>query len=164
MIAIAVLAPFFAVWAWLHDLNRSLQVFYGRGGPIALRTQFYQELSTGSQALRQGDFNEAEARYRAALKLAETSPSKGDQTGWYDVPAALVGLADALAGRSRFDAAEPLYTRALATCEEAYGPGNLRVATVLEHYAESLRQAGRRIDRDRLDSRAKAIRAKQDRG
>jgi tetratricopeptide (TPR) repeat protein len=162
MIAIAVLAPVFAVWAWYLDLTRALQAFYGPGGPIALRPQFYQELSTGSKALQQRDFVEAEARYRAALKLAESSQSENDWTGWYNVPAALVGLADALTGQGRFDAAEPLYARALAIGEEAWGPDHRAVAEVLEHYAVSLRQAGRAADSDRFLARAKAIRAKPD--
>jgi len=161
MVAIAVLAPVFAAWAWLEDLNRSLRAFYGPGGPIALRTQFYQELGSGSQALRQGDFDAAERRYKAALKLAETSQSKDDQTGWYDVPAGLIGLADSLAGRGHFDEAEPLYMRALAIRKEAYGWDNPGVAEVLEHHAASLQRAGRTADRDRLESQAKAIRAKQ---
>jgi len=98
----------FAAWACLNDLRRSLHAFYGPGGPIALRTQFYQEPGSGSQALWQGDFDAAEGHYTAALKLAEMSHSKDDQIGWYDVPAALIGLADALAGRGQFDEADPL--------------------------------------------------------
>jgi tetratricopeptide (TPR) repeat protein len=164
MIAIAVLAPAFAAWSWYLDLKKALHAYYGPGGPIARQTQFFQELSTGSSALDAGDFVEAEARYRAALKLAETSESQSDWTTWYNVPAALVGLADALTGQGRFDAAEPLYARALAIGEEAYGPDHRAVAQVLEHYAESLCQAGRAADSDRFLARAKAIRAKPDGG
>jgi len=88
-------------------------------------------------------------------------PIKDDQTGWYDVPAGLIGLADSLAGRGHFDEAEPLYMRALAIRKEAYGWDNPGVAEVLEHHAASLQRAGRTADRDRLESQAKAIRAKQ---
>lgn len=161
MIAIAVIAPVFAAWAALQDLNRSLHAFYGPGGPIALQRQFYQELGAGSQALQHGDFDAAEKCYIAALKLAEKFERKEDQTGWFDVPGALIGLANALTGRGHFDEAEPLYLRALTIRQDAYGRDNPAVAEVLEHHAASCHTAGRTADRDQLQSQAKAIRAKQ---
>ena len=160
MIAIGVFALIFAAWVLLKDLHEALLVDYRPGGPVELRTQFYQELARGSAALRQGDFDEAEARYTTALRLAEKSSSTADQTSWYDVPAALIGLADSLAGRARLDEAEPLYTRALAIREDGYGPDDPSVAEILEHYAASLDRAGRAPDRDRITTRSRAIRAK----
>jgi len=164
MIAIAALAVVFAAWACLVDLNRSLRAFYGPGGTMDLRAQLYVALGSGSQALQQGDFDAVETHYAAALKLAEKPPSEDLQTGWFDVPAALIGLADASARRSHFDEAKPLYVRALAIREEAYGRDSAWVAEVLEHHAASLHRAGRTADRDRLESQAKAIRASQRRG
>jgi tetratricopeptide (TPR) repeat protein len=162
MIAIAVFALIFAVWAWyrawIADLHRPLNVFSGPGGPIDLRDQFFQELGRGYSALEKGDFDEAEARYTAAVRLVERSSSRDDQTGWYNLPAALIGLADSFAWRRRFDEAEPLYTRALAISEDGYGRDYPMVAEVLEHYAAALDRAGRASDRDRIASRAEAIR------
>ena len=110
-----------------------------------------------------GDLDGAEGHYTAALKLAEKSQSEDDQVGWYDVPAALIGLADARTGRGRFQEAEPLYMRALAIRQEAYGWESSGVAEALERHAASLQLAGRTADRNRLEWQAKSIRAKQGR-
>ena len=165
MIAIAVLAPLFAVWAWLHDLNRSIQAFYGRGGPIALQN-----------AVLPGAFDWLAGPSTGGFQLRRR-PDTGRLSSWPRHPSLRLIRLDGMMsprpwsgwrmpspGETVLHAAQPRVPRALAICEEAYGQDNLRVANVLEHYAESLRQAGRPVDRDRLDSRAKATRSKQDRG
>lgn len=54
----------------------------------------------------------------------------------------------------------PLYQRALAIVEKALCPEHPRVATLLENYALLLRTMGRSQKAKPLESRARAIRAK----
>ena len=56
-------------------------------------------------------------------------------------------------------AAEPLYARALAIREKAFGPDSPEVAATLEAYALLLRTVDRQPDADAMLVRAKAIRA-----
>lgn len=60
----------------------------------------------------------------------------------------------------RYSEAERLYARALAIREEALGSEHPELATSLENYAVLLRQTARADDADRMEARAKAIRAK----
>ncbi len=55
--------------------------------------------------------------------------------------------------------AEPLYQRALAIVEKALGPEHPHVATSLENYSALLRQTARADEAERMEARAKAIRA-----
>ena len=59
-------------------------------------------------------------------------------------------------------AAEPLYARALAIREKAFGPDNPEVAATLEAYALLLRTINRKHDADAMSVRAKAIRAREE--
>ncbi len=56
--------------------------------------------------------------------------------------------------------AEPLYKRSLAISEKALGPEHPDVAQSLENYAARLRQTARADEAERMEARAKAIRAK----
>ncbi len=56
--------------------------------------------------------------------------------------------------------AEPLFQRAPAIDEKALGPEHPDVATSLENYAALLRQTARADQAERMEARAKAIRAK----
>ncbi len=56
--------------------------------------------------------------------------------------------------------AEPLYQRSLAILEKALGAEHPNVATSLEKYAALLRKTGRDAEAEKLEARAKAIRAK----
>ncbi len=58
--------------------------------------------------------------------------------------------------------AEPLYQRSLATYEKVLGPEHPTVATSLENYAALLRQTARADEAERMEARAKAIRAKSE--
>ena len=64
--------------------------------------------------------------------------------------------------QGRYAEAEPLYKRALAIREKALGPEHPDVATSLENYAALLRETARVDEAERLEARAKAIRAKSE--
>jgi hypothetical protein len=57
--------------------------------------------------------------------------------------------------------AELLYKRSLAIHEKALGPEHPNVATSLENYAALLRETGRTCEANKVEARAKAIRAKR---
>ncbi len=58
--------------------------------------------------------------------------------------------------------AEPLYKRSLVIGEKALGPEHPHVATSLENYAALLRGTARADEAERMEARAKAIRAKSE--
>ncbi len=58
--------------------------------------------------------------------------------------------------------AEPLYQRSLAIVEKALGPEHPDLATSLENYAALLRETARADEAERMEARAKAIRAKSE--
>ncbi len=62
--------------------------------------------------------------------------------------------------QGRYAEAEPLYQRSLAIREKALGPEHPHVAESLENYAALLRQTARANEAEKLEARAKAIRAK----
>ena len=61
---------------------------------------------------------------------------------------------------NNYEAAEPLYKRALTIREKALGPNHLAVADVLEHYAALLQLTKRTPQATELYTRAKAIRSR----
>ena len=63
--------------------------------------------------------------------------------------------------QGRYTEAEPLYRRSLAIKEKALGPEHPNVAQGLENYAALLRETGRTAEADKMEARAKAIRAKR---
>ncbi len=72
----------------------------------------------------------------------------------------LNNLAELYRAQGRYTDAEPLYKRSLAIWEMALGPEHPDVATSLENYAALLRQTKRADEAERMEARAKAIRAK----
>ena len=64
--------------------------------------------------------------------------------------------------QGKYAEAEPLYQRSLAIWERALGPEHPNVASSLENYAALLRQAARADEAERMEARAKAIRAKSE--
>ncbi len=62
--------------------------------------------------------------------------------------------------QGRYAEAEPLFKRALAIMERAFGPGHPHVAVSLENYAALLRETGRNTEATRMEARVEAIRAK----
>jgi hypothetical protein len=107
MIAVAVLAPLFAAFAALRNLNRALEEFYGPRGKLALEQQISSQLSAGSACLIEASYIEAEARYRSALGLNEELERLGSRTD-YRTSRILMGLADSLVGQHRYSEAENL--------------------------------------------------------
>ncbi len=74
----------------------------------------------------------------------------------------LNNLARLYQAQGKYAEAEPLYQRALAIVEKALGPEHPHVATSLENYAALLRQTARADEAERMEARAKAIRAKSE--
>ncbi len=64
--------------------------------------------------------------------------------------------------QGKYAEAEPLLKRALAIREKALGPEHPHVAQSLENYAALLRQTARANEAERMEARAKAIRAKSE--
>ncbi len=62
-------------------------------------------------------------------------------------------LAVLFKSKGRLDQAEPLYQRALATFEDALGPGRPKVTACCENNADLLRQMGRETEARRLAAR-----------
>jgi hypothetical protein len=62
--------------------------------------------------------------------------------------------------QSKYAEAESLYQRFQAIVEKALGPEHPDVAQSLENYAALLRQTARADEAERMETRAKAIRAK----
>ncbi len=63
--------------------------------------------------------------------------------------------------QGRYAEAEPQFKRSLAILEKALGPEHPSFATSLENYAALLRETGRTAEEDKMEARAKAIRAKR---
>ncbi len=64
--------------------------------------------------------------------------------------------------QSKYAEAEPLYKRSLAIREKALGPEHPHVAQSLESFAALFRQTARADEAERMEARAKAIRAKSE--
>ncbi len=62
--------------------------------------------------------------------------------------------------QSKYAEAEPLYQRSLAIGEKALGTEHPYVAQSLENYAALLREIARADEAERMETHAKAIRAK----
>ncbi len=78
------------------------------------------------------------------------------------MPASLNNLAQLYHAQGKDAEAEPLYQRSLAIREKALGPEHPDVATSLENYAAILRQTARADQAERMEARAKAMRAKSE--
>jgi tetratricopeptide (TPR) repeat protein len=76
------------------------------------------------------------------------------------VATSLGNLARVYYTQGQYAKAEPLFQRALAILEKALGPEHPAVVTSLENYAFFLRNMGRSEEAAPLETRARAIRAK----
>ena len=63
----------------------------------------------------------------------------------------------------KYSEAEPLYKRVVAIREKNLGPEHPDVAQSLDAYAALLRQAGQKADAEKMEARARKIRAKRPR-
>lgn len=120
---------------------------------VAQQTPWEQHLAAGLEALQQNDYPKAEKQFRVAAQEAET-------LGPLPSARALTYLGLTLEKQSRYSEAEPLYARALAIREKEPGPGRPDVATVLEHYARLLANAGRPMEAEEKTARAQSSRAR----
>jgi tetratricopeptide (TPR) repeat protein len=165
MIGIALLALVLAALVFVlrtyWEINAALNAFYGPDGTLARERKFSEEAPAGDEALRLGDYVEAEARYRSALDLYATQLYHE-----FEISHILTSLADALVGQGRYSDAEPLYQRALELREKGIGSdprswrsAHLKIAETLDHYATLLRHSGRLVEAEAMKGRAEAIRA-----
>ncbi len=77
-----------------------------------------------------------------------------------DVANSLNNLAELYRAQGNYAQAEPLYQRALAIWQKALGPEHPQVAMVLENYTVLLYRLHRDAEAEKMEARAKAIRAK----
>ncbi len=75
-----------------------------------------------------------------------------------------LALAEALSAQGKYTKAEPLFQRSLKFMERYYGPEDIRLARILEHYAGLLATLDREDEAGQLAARAKAIRAQRSKG
>jgi len=120
----------------------------------AQETSWEEYNDAGLEAIEQARYAEAEELYLAALKEAE---SFGEQDT--RLATTLNGLALLYTAYGLYAEAEPLYHRAVAIGEKALGPEHPYVATVLKNYADLLSKTDRNAEAERLEERARAIRA-----
>jgi tetratricopeptide (TPR) repeat protein len=157
MIGVAVLALALLAWICLHWTGAQLDAFYGSDGVLAREAKSQSQATAGEEALRLGEYAEAEMHFRSALDLQNSLPPPD---GLRDISGVLVGLADALANQGQFDNAERLYRKALEVREEVrerVQDGNPKawvewVAEVNRRYAAFLRKRGRLNEAERLET------------
>jgi tetratricopeptide (TPR) repeat protein len=110
-------------------------------------------MNAGEIANRAGDYRTAAARYELALREAESF-------GANDLRLArtLNNLAEVYRAQGRFDAAEPLYGRALGIRENTLGPDDLDLGVSLNNVAALYQDQGRFTEAEPLYRRALGIR------
>jgi tetratricopeptide (TPR) repeat protein len=106
---------------------------------------------------QQGRYSEAEPYAKEALRLGTEEFGPNDPT----TATLLNNLAALYQAQGHYAEAAPLYQRSLTVVEKALGPEHPHVATSLENCAGLLRETGRTAEADKMEARAKAIRAKR---
>jgi len=104
----------------------------------------------------QGKYQQAEPLYRRALGMNEKLLGPDDSK--LLIP--LSDLAEVYREQQKFADAETCYRRLLSIAENAFGPDHLTVAVSLERYALLLRQTDQTQQAEKMEARARAIRAK----
>ena len=102
-------------------------------------------------------YGEAEPLLQRSLAIREKSLGPDHP----DVARSLYRLAQFYWVENKFNDAEPLVQRSLAIVEKDLGLDHPRVAELLDHYADLLRKMDRDAEAEKMEARAKAIRAKQ---
>jgi tetratricopeptide (TPR) repeat protein len=116
-----------------------------------------QNLLRLSQALRkQKKLAEAETACREALSLSEHRDLKKDPTAKF----CLSEMANIYSEQGKYKEAEEFLDRALALNERTFGEESLDVLSNLEQYVKLLRDEKRTDDANRMDDRAKKLRAR----
>jgi Tfp pilus assembly protein PilF len=106
--------------------------------------------------IAQGQPAQAEPFLRRAVLMAEQAGNYKALSGLAPV---LVELAEIYTGVGSPASAESLYKKALQIQETVAGPNSADVSVVLEAYAAFLRKANRGSEAERLETRARAIKA-----
>ena len=109
-------------------------------------------MHAGGMAYRQGNYAEAEKRWKSGLKAAEAF---GTQDPRYAV--SLNNLALLYKTRGRYGDAEPLYKQSLGIEEKALGPEHPSVATSLNNLAALYKARGRYGDAEPLYNQSLGI-------
>jgi tetratricopeptide (TPR) repeat protein/CHAT domain-containing protein len=126
--------------------------FIGFAAWYALGSNEFESLSARVvERYRAGKYAEAMEPAQRALALAERG------SGDAKVGVALNNLALLYGAQGRFAEAEPLYKRALALREKAFGPDHPEVGQALNNLAELYRAQGRFAEAEPLYKRALAI-------
>jgi tetratricopeptide (TPR) repeat protein len=111
-------------------------------------TPWTRYMAEAAKADQQGRFMGAEMHLLAAVKEAEGFGPEDPR-----LAASLMALALLYHAQGQYAEAEPLYKQALAIKED--------VVAALENYADLLRKTNRQTEAEKMEARAKAIRAKQ---
>lgn len=98
--------------------------------------------------------------FRRALRIRERTFGPAH----VEVAGALSNLAEHYRAQARYRGAEPLHRRAIAIVDQALGPENPVVVVGLWNSAALLRDVGREAEASALQDRARAIRARLQRG
>ncbi|HEU5179504.1 MAG TPA: CHAT domain-containing tetratricopeptide repeat protein [Candidatus Polarisedimenticolia bacterium] len=148
----------------LHRALAIMEQVHGPDHPHVAETLI--TLGQNHQAV--GEFAQAEALFRRALRIYEKQTPDGDGVAW-----ALTNIANALRDTGRPTEAMPLFERALAIRERTFGPAHPVVAWNLDHFAEALVLGGEsakglalalraeEIGRDHLSLTARALPERQ---
>ena len=104
----------------------------------------------------QGDYARAEPLYKRSRAIRE----KVRGPTHLDVVLSLNNLAELYYAQDKYSRAEPFYRRSLVTTEKLLGPDHPDVANALENYANVLRKINRSTDAEKMEARARAIRAR----
>jgi tetratricopeptide (TPR) repeat protein len=123
-----------------------------QAGFLEWRWERYME--AGLASYKSGNYARAERQLTAALTLAESFGADHP-----NLATSLNNLASLYYAEDRFNAAEPLYLRALEIWKTSLGPDHPNVAKVLINLAALYRAKGDAAEADRLDRRVEAIRA-----
>ena len=119
-------------------------------------TLLFDECTANRQSyIAQSKYAEAEPRYRRALAIREKALGLEHPA----VAESLYDLAELYHAQGKYGEAEPGYRRAIAILENALGPKHPDVATVLESLAVVLRKTNRTAEAQKIEARARMIKA-----
>ena len=158
------------------DARNNLAVLYKYWGRFADALSLYQEAlrtlvaihgedslaasvvlhNIGGVLHSQGDYVAAEEPARKAWEISRQHLGEDDPRTMLDAAA----YAAILDGLERYDESEPIYLRALAVFERAFGPEHYEVAANLHNLAAVLAARGRRAEAEQHYRRALAIKHK----
>ena len=122
---------------------------------VAQDAAWEKYMKAATEAYQQGRSAEAEKQFAAALREAEKFGEQNPR-----LATSLNNLAEIYRTQGKYAEAEPLYRRSLAIGKKALGPEHPNVAQSLKNYAALLRKTNRDAEAAKMETSAKAIRAK----